>query len=130
MKTPIIFFLALFSLSSCILEIEMDPPYVSVGNIDEYETKEVIHEVWLGGVLIHEEVVYTAWLDMDFFNRGGIRAEDVWAEITFYDGHRDIKTISIDLPNLRAGSTYSFTLDTGFNSMYDYTDYDVNVYWE
>ena len=130
MKTPIIFFLILLSLSSCIVEIEMDPPYVSVDHIDEYETKEVIHEVWSRGILIHEEMIYKAWLDMDFSNSGGVRAEDVWAEILFYDGQRIIKTISIDLPDLRAGNTHHYSLDTGFDSIYDYTDYEINVFWE
>jgi len=130
MKTPIIPFLFLISLSSCFVEIEMDPPYVDVGHIDEYETQEVVHEVWSRGVLIHEEIKYTAWLDMEFTNNGGLRAKDVWVEILFYDGYRTIKTMSIDLPDLRAGSTHQYTLNTGFNSIYDYTDYEINVYWE
>ena len=130
MKSFIIFAFLLISFSSCLVEVDLNPPHVNVGSIDEYETKEVIREVWSNGVLIYEEVIYHAWLDIEFYNSGGIRAENVWAEVVFYDGHREIQTISIDLPNLRSGNMYNYTLDTGFESMYDYTDFNINVYWD
>lgn len=130
MKQLILYFVVLLSLSSCIVEIELDPPIVHVGAIEEYETKEVIHEVWSDGVLIYEEAIYRAQLEIEFLNVGGVRANNVWAEVIFYDGHKQIERISIYLPDLRSGSTYIYTLDTGFESIYDYSDYEVNVYWE
>ncbi|MCK5468862.1 MAG: hypothetical protein KAI99_10135 [Cyclobacteriaceae bacterium] len=130
MKTLIIFIATLIGISSCIVEVELDPPYIDVRNIDEYETKEIIHEVWSGGVLIYEEVEYHTWLEIEFHNTGGIRAYNVWAEIIFYNGHREIQTTTIYLPDIRSGNSYKYAMDTGFESIYDYTDYDVNVYWE
>ena len=130
MKPYIIFAFILISFSSCLVEVDLNPPYVQVGTIDEYETKEVIEEIWSNGVLIYEESIHHAWLDIEFYNTGGIRAEDVWAEVIFYSGHRESRTITIDLPNLRAGNIYTYTLDTGFESIYDYSDVDVHVYWD
>lgn len=130
MKPYLIFALMLISFSSCIVEMDLNPPYVNVGDIDEYETKEVIQEIWSDGVLVFEESVYHAWLDIEFYNTGGFRAENVWAEVVFYDGYREIRTITIDLPNLRSGNTYTYTIDSGFESIYDYSDFDVNVYWD
>ena len=118
------------AFSSCIVELEMDPPYIEIGTIDEYETKEVILETWSGGNLIYEEVQFRSWLDIEFQNVGGLRADNVWAEVIFYNRQREIQTISINLPNIHSGNTYTYSLDTGFESMYDYTDYTVDVYWE
>ena len=130
MKTLIIFFAFSMACSSCIVELEMDPPYIEIGTIDEYETKEVILETWSGGNLIYEEVQFRSWLDIEFQNVGGLRADNVWAEVIFYNRQREIQTISINLPNIHSGNTYTYSLDTGFESMYDYTDYTVDVYWE
>lgn len=130
MKTFAIYIILLISISSCIVEIELDPPYIKVGPIDEYETKEVIHEVWSDGVLIYEEAIYHAWLEIEFQNLGGVSANNVWAEIIFYHGTHEIQTISIFLPDIRSRNSYIYTLDTGFESINDYSDYDINVYWE
>lgn len=130
MKSSVILFSFLIGLSSCIVEIELDPPYIEVENLHEYETKEVIHEVWSGGVLIYEEAIYYAWLEIDFQNRGGLKAENISAEVIFYNGKREIQTTTIYLPDIRSGHSYTYTLDTGFESMYDYSDYEVKVYWE
>lgn len=130
MKTLIILLTTLIAVSSCIVEVELNPPYIDVGNIDEYETKEVIHEVWSDGVLIYEEAIFHSMLEIDFQNTGGVRADNVWAEVIFYNGHREIQTTTIYLPDIRSGNSHTYTLDTGFESIYDYTNYDVNVYWE
>ena len=130
MKTLFIFIATLIGISSCIVELELDPPFIDVRNIDEYETCEVIHEVWSDGVLIYEEVLFHSWLEIEFQNTGGVRADEVWAEVVFYNGSHEIQTNNIYLPNIRSGNTYTYTLDTGFDSIYDYTSYDVNVYWE
>ena len=130
MKTLIIFFAFSMAFSSCIVELEMDPPYIEIGTIDEYETKEVIRETWSGGILIYEEVQFHSWLDIEFQNVGGLRADNVWAEVIFYNRQHEIQTISIHLPDIHSGYTYTYSLDTGFESMYDYTDYAVDVYWE
>ena len=124
------FIALLIGISSCIVELELDPPFIDVGNIDEYETREVIHEVWSDGILIYEEVLFHSWLEIEFQNIGGVRADDVWAEVIFYNGSHEIQTNTIYLPNIRSGNSYIYTLDTGFESIYDYTSYDVNVYWE
>lgn len=130
MKSTVLFLSILIGISSCIVEVDLNPPYIEVGNLNEYETKEVTHEIWSGGVLIYEEAIYYTWLEIEFQNKGGLRAENVWAEVTFYDGNREIKTTNIYLPDIRAGHSYNYTLDTGFDSIYDYTDYEVNVIWE
>ena len=93
-------------------------------------SKEVLHEIWSGRVLIYEEAEYHAWLEIEFHNTGGLRAENISAEIIFFNGHREIQTITIYLPNIHSGNSYKYSLDTGFESIYDYTDYEVNVYWE
>lgn len=130
MKTLILFIAALIGFSSCIVVVELDPPYIDIRNIDEYETKEVIHEIWSNGVLIYEETLFHAWLEFEFQNTRGLRADNVWVEVIFYNGHREIQTTTINLPDIRSGNSYNYTMDTGFESIYDYTDYDVNVYWE
>ena len=130
MKTLIIFFFALISFSSCIIEVELEEPYVRVGNIEEYETKEIIQEIWSNGSLIYEEANYTVWLEIEFHNNGGLRADDVWAEVIFYNNHREVQAVTIYLPSIRSGNSFVYTLDTGFESIYDYNDYEVSVYWE
>lgn len=52
------------------------------------------------------------------------------AEIGFYNGRHQIQTITIYLPSIHSGNFYKYSLDTGFKSIYDYTDYEVYVYWE
>lgn len=130
MKTFTICVLLIISFSSCIVEIELDPSYINVGPIDEYETKEVIHEVWSDEVLIYEEAIYRAWLEIEFQNLGGIRANNVWAEIIFYNGNREIQTTTIYLPDIRPGNAYVYVLDTGFESINDYADFEISVYWD
>ena len=130
MKTLTIFFFALITFSSCIIEVELEEPYVSVGNIEEYKTKEIIQEVWSNGVLIYEEAKHTVWLEIEFQNNGGLRADDVWAEVIFYNNHREVQAVTIYLPSIRSGNSFVYTLDTGFESIYDYNDYEVSVYWE
>lgn len=126
----VLFIALLIGISSCIVELELDPPFIDIGNINEYETREVIHEVWSDGVLIYEEVLFHSWLEIEFQNIGGARADDVWAEVIFYNGGHEIQTNTIYLPNIRPRNSYIYTLNTGFESFYDYTSYDVNVYWE
>lgn len=130
MKSIILFLSILIGISSCIVEVDLNPPHIVVGNLNEYETKEVIHEIWSGGVLIYEEAIYYTWLEIEFQNYGGLKADNIWAEVIFYDGNREIQTITIYIPDIRSGHSYTYTLDTGFESMYDYSDYEVNVYWE
>ena len=130
MRPYIISFIVAISLASCIVEVELDPPYINVGNIDEYETREIINEIWSGGVLVYEESIYHAWLEIEFQNIGGLTAGDVWAEVIFFNGHREIQTISIYLPNIRSGNTYVYTLETGFESIYDYSDFEVIAHWD
>ncbi len=130
MKGYTIILALLIPLSGCIVEVDMNPSYVEIGNIDEYETKEIVHETWINGVLVYEEAIYHTWLEMDFQNTGGIKAYNVQAEIIFFKGNREIQTININLPDIRSGNTYVYTLETGFNSIYDYSDYSVHVFWE
>jgi hypothetical protein len=77
-----------------------------------------------------EEYIYHTFLEIEFLNTGGFTARNIWAEVSFYDGGRFIKTININLPKIYAGETYIYELNTGFNSIYDYTDYEVSVYWD
>lgn len=130
MKTIILYLSILIGISSCIVEVDLNPPHIDIGTLNEFETKEVIHEIWSGGVLIYEEAIYYAWLEIEFQNNGGLKAENIWAEVIFYDGNREIQTITIYIPDIRSGHSYTYTLDTGFETMYDYSDYEVNVYWE
>ncbi len=130
MKAIVFLLSILIGVSSCIVDVDLVPPYVEIGTLNEYETKEVIHEVWSGGVLIYEEAIYYAWLEIEFHNRGGLKAENITAEVIFYDGNREIQSITIFIPDIRSGQSYNYTLDTGFESMYDYNDYEVKVQWE
>lgn len=130
MRTYAILLITATVFTSCIIELELDPPYINVGQIDEYETREIIDEVWSGGILVYEKSINHAWLDIEFYNSGGLTAEFVWAEVQFYNNNRLIQTIALDLPNIRSGNKYIYTLDTGFKSIYDYSDFEVKVYWE
>ena len=130
MKYSIIFSLFIITFTSCIVEIELDAPYINIKNISEYETKEIVQEIWSDGILIYEEFYYRSWLDIEFQNTGGFKASSVWAEVIFYDGHREIQSVKIYLPDIRPGNTYTYSLNTGFESMFDYSDYEVNTYWE
>lgn len=130
MKSTLISLAFLGIFSSCIVEVDLNPPYVNIENIDEYETRDIINEVWSNGVLVFEEVRLDTWLEIEFRNRGGLSAENVWAEVIFYDGNYEIHATTIYLPDLRAGNSYVYNLQTGFESLYDYTDYNVSVYWE
>jgi hypothetical protein len=122
--------LLLLILSSCYVDLELDRSYVHVGAIEEYETKEVINQVWSRGQLIYEEAVYTAWLDLEFINTGGMTARNVWAEITIYEGYRMLRSQSIDLPNIKGGHSVTISYDTGQDFTDDFTDYEVSVYWD
>jgi hypothetical protein len=130
MKKLIIPLFLIVTLSSCIIEVDMTPSYVEIGNIDEYETKEVIKEVWSGGQLIYEEFIYHTFLEIEFINTGGMSASNVWAEIYFYNGPHTIRTTTINLPTLYAGDRYIYELNTGFDSLNEYTDYEVSVHWD
>jgi hypothetical protein len=116
MKKIVIPLIAIISMSSCIVEVDMTPANVVVGEINEYETKEVIREVWSGNNLVYEEYIYHTFLEIEFLNTGGFTARNIWAEVSFYDGGRFIKTININLPKIYAGETYIYELNTGFNS--------------
>jgi len=112
------------------VELDIGEPFIDIRNTNEYETKEVIKEIWSRGVLVYEESVYHAWLDLDFRNSGGIRATNVSAEIVFYKHSRELQRITIYLPDINAGDSYVYSLDTGFESIYDYSDYEVSIYWD
>jgi hypothetical protein len=120
----------LYLLNGCMVELELDPPYVLLSNADEYETREVIKEVWSGDVLLYEEVLHHAWLELGFRNTGGLKAYNVQAEVIFYNGPYELSSIVIHLPDLRSGREYVYSFDTGFESVFDYTDYEVNIYWD
>lgn len=117
-------------LNGCMVELEIDPPYVQLYGTDEYETREVIKEVWSGDVLLYEEVQYHAWLELEFRNTGGLKAYNVQAEVIFYNGPYELSSVIIPLPDLRSDRNYVCTLDTGFESSYDYSDFEVNIYWD
>ena len=130
MKKIFVILFAIAALSSCIVELELEAPYVQLSATDEFETREVIKEVWSGDVLLYEEVLYHAWLELEFRNTGGLKANNVHAEVIFYNGYFELSSVIIHLPNLRSGGSYVHAFDTGFESIYDYTDYEVNIYWD
>jgi hypothetical protein len=117
-------------MSSCIVEVDMTPSHILVGNINEYESKEVINEIWSGNVLVYEDFVYRTFLEIEFINTGGNTARNVWAEVDFYNGGYHIKTTSIRLPKIYSGDRHIYEFDSGFESLYDYTEYQVSVYWD
>jgi hypothetical protein len=129
MKNLVIITIVAFSLSGCFIELELGAPYVDIRSIDEYETTQV-RETWSGRTLISEEFVYQAWLDIEFQNSGDIKASSVSAEILFYNNYRLINTAKIYLPDISPGNSYTYSFYTGFESIHDYSDYEVNVYWE
>ena len=130
MKKLLIPIVVLMAMSSCIVEVDMTPSNVIVGEINEYETKEVINEIWSDGKLVYEEFVYRTFLEIEFINTGGFTARNVWADVSFYDGAYLIKTVRVNLPKIYAFESYSHEFDTGFESIYDYTDYEISVYWD
>ena len=130
MRPLMLMFVFAFGSTGCIIELELDPAYVRVGNIEEYESKEIIKEVRSRGVLVYEEYINHTWLEIEFYNSGGLTADDVQAEILFFENHRIIESISVNLPDIRPGATYVYNLNTGFESIHDYSDFEINVYWE
>jgi len=130
MKKLFIPLIVLIAMSSCIVEVDMMPSQVIVGEINEYETKEVVNEIWSGNKLVYEEFIYRTYLEIEFINTGGFTARNVWAEISFYNGSYTIKNVTINLPKIYAGDTYIYEFDSGFDSIYDYTDYEVTVFWD
>lgn len=130
MKKLIIPLLIMALMSSCIIEVDMTPSNVQIIKTNEYETKVVVNEVWSGGRLVYEEFYYLTYLTMEFVNTGGMTARNIRADITFYDGPFTIKTTSVFLSKLYSGDRYNYDLKTGFESIYDYTDYNVTVHWD
>lgn len=130
MKKLLVPLMILIGMSSCIVEVDMTPSHIVVGNINEYETREVISEIWSGNVLVYEEFAYRTFLEIEFINTGSHTARNIVAEVEFYDGRHHIKTNTISLPKIYSGDTYIYEFDTGFGSIYDYTDYEVSVYWD
>jgi len=126
----ILTFLFLSTLSGCIIDLEMEAPYVEVGRIEEYETEKIISEVWSNGHLVYKEAVYTAWLDIEFINTGGLSARNVWADIILYDGYRVVRTARMDIPNIQGGHALTVSFDTGMDFITDYSDYEVYVHWD
>ena len=117
-------------MSSCIIEVDMTPSYVQVIKTNEYETKVVINEIWSGGRLVYEEFYYQTFLHMEFVNTGGMAARNIRVDVAFFNGPYTIKATSVFLPTLYSGDKYIYDLNTGFESIYDYTDYKVTVYWD
>ena len=130
MKKLITPLLIITFMSSCIIEVDMTPSYVQIIKTDEYETKVVINEVWNGGRLVYEEYFYETYLHLELRNTGGLAARNVRVDVSFYDGPYSIKTSRVHLPTLYSGDTYSYELKTGFESIYDYADYEVTVIWD
>ena len=79
---------------------------------------------------MYKEAIYKAWLDIEFVNRGGFRARNVWAEIILYDGRHVVRSTTIDIPNIRTGHSVTVSFDTGLDFTTDFTDYEVYVNWE
>ncbi|NJN26505.1 MAG: hypothetical protein HC819_11270 [Cyclobacteriaceae bacterium] len=130
MKAIPIFFILLLGLTGCYIEIELDPTQVVVEDTGEYETREIVSEVWSNGQWVSSKYINHTWLSIDLYNAGSLKACGVYADIVFYRGYKAIKTISVNIPDIRPGHRYNYTLETGFNSLRDYDDYSVDVYWE
>ena len=133
MKTRISLFIAtLFmigSLSSCYVDLEIDEPFVDVTHISEYETKDVIYQEFENGKLIYEEAVYKAWLEIDLWNSGGLRARNVEVEIVIFDQNHEHSSY-IRTQDIRPGESITLDFDTGYDFSNDYIDYEVYVYWD
>ncbi len=130
MKKLVIVFAFLISMSSCIVEIDMMPAHLQLLSNNEYETKVVINEVWSGGKLVYEEYVYHTFLEIEVMNTGGMTARNARVFVHFYDGAFLIKTTSLRLPRIYSGEKYIHTFNSGFGSIYDYTDYEISIQWE
>lgn len=130
MKKLTIFFAFLIALSGCIVEVDLTPAYLQLTKSNEYETKVVINEVWSGGRLVYEEYVYHTFLEFEIMNTGGMTARNAWVDVHFYDGAFLIKTSRVRLPRIYTGERYNYTLESGFGSIYDYTDYEITIHWE
>jgi len=130
MKKLVIPIIIITALSSCIVEVDLTPSNIIVGNINEYESREVVNEIWSNGKLLYEEYYYRAYLEIEFINTGGATARNITADVSFNNGAYHIKDVTVRFPKIHAGDTYIYSFDTGFESMYDYTDYEVAVYWD
>ena len=117
-------------LSSCIVELDMNPAHIEVQSTDEYEEKNVTNEVWRGNVLVQQTYTMHTFLEIKYHNSGGLRARNVYTKVHFYDNGYHIKTIIVDLPSISPHETIVQNLDTDFDSIYDYSDYEVEIFWD
>ncbi|GEM_PF-2373759 len=127
--TLLAIFLLMGSLSSCYVDIEVADPFVDVVSVHEYETKDVVYQEFENGVLVYEEAVYNAWIDIDLWNNGGFRARNVQVEIVMFDRHSQQTTV-LSTKDIRPGETITVSYNTGYAFTNDYIDYDVYVYWD
>ncbi len=126
----LIFLPLIFLLSRCYIDVEVGEPYVNVRHVDEYETSEIVSQVYSGGQLIYKEIINHAWIDIELHNTGNFKACNVSAEIYLYRGSRAIIHDVVYFPNLRSGEAFTVSYDTGFNFLSDYDDYEVIAHWD
>jgi len=116
-------------LSSCYVDLELGEPFVDVMHIEEYETKDVIYQEFTNGVLVYEEAIYNAWLDIELYNSGATRARNVEVEIEIFDQGSTRSTV-INTRDLKPGESINLTFNTGYAYSNDYINYKVYVYWD
>ena len=133
MKTRTLFSLAILLsmtlLSSCYVDLELGEAYVDVMHVEEYETKDVIYQEFDNGVLVYEEAVYDAWLEIELWNSGGSTARNVQVEIEVMDHHGSQVTV-IHTKNLSPHESVNLSFNTGYAFTNDYINYKVYVYWD
>lgn len=122
--------LILFGLSGCYIDFGLDAPHLVVSRTEEYETEEIIDQVWNRDRLVYEEVIHTAWIDISVRNTGDITACNVSAEVTLYQGRHVARSTVISLPDIRPGRSITINHDTGYEFLADYSDYEIVLYWD
>jgi len=125
----IIFLVMLTSLSGCYFDGEYAEPHVELIHAHEYETKEIIQQVYERGRLVYEEAAYRAWIDLEFENLGSFTAHNVEAVITLW-GNRGTYSFTLFLNSIRPGEVVNISYDTGFDFITDYNSYEVEIYWD
>lgn len=130
MKNTLISITFILTVSSCIVEIDMTPPYVEVGQIDEYQSSQVVRMVWSGDILLYEEISNQVMADIEFYNSGGLMARNVQADITIVDNYGNNHTTTVYLPDIPAGASTIYTVNTGYAFLSDYQNIQATVFWD
>ena len=105
--------------SSCVIEDDIEPAYVSVNSVNVYT--DTYYDGW-GNEYNEHDVHFSV------FNEGDLHAYNVMLEFSFYTANGSVFYRNVSLGELHEYGTYSSNLFMEFTN--DYIEgYDVNVTW-